>query len=53
VDVSLSRALSVLDWSCDLAGNPNARAMAEPKPDVHVCTSVNAACNQFAEPGPE
>ena len=53
VDVSLSRTLSVLDWSCELAGDPSARAMAEPRSDVQVCTSVNAACNQFAEPGPE
>ena len=54
VDVSLDRALSILDtWTCDLAGNPGSRQVAAPTPDTRVCTSVNAACNQFAAIGPE
>jgi hypothetical protein len=53
VDVSLQRALSVLDWSCDLAASAGTRMVAQPKPDARVCTDVSAACNQFATPGPE
>jgi hypothetical protein len=56
VDVSLDRALSVLDWSCDLAASSSTRMVAEPKPDARVCTDINAACNDVAAPvapGPE
>jgi hypothetical protein len=56
-NVNIDQALAVYgNWSCDFVGNPQMKLMAQQVMTgntVSVCTSVNAACNQFAAVGPD
>lgn len=54
-NVNVDRALEIYrTWSCGRVTDPEFRSQAEAMNDlVNVCADVDAACNRFAEVGPD